>query len=178
MPRPRSQSTTHGQRPSPARTPDPDQENHYQLLNVAYTATSAEITRSYREAIKRVHPDRVQAEHRMAAEDLTKDLNEAYRVLTNPVQRVAYDRTIRQQEIQDQVMQRYVGGFAGAASGGVDPYARNLKREPTLREKRDQQRSERSALVSLLSIFLVITLGVIGLILLAGLVSFLFHQFF
>jgi curved DNA-binding protein CbpA len=119
----------------------------------------------------------VRADQRAAAEDLSKDLNEAYRVLSNPVQRLAYDKTIRQQEIQDQVMQRYVGGFAGTAGGGVDPYASKLKRPPTLEEKRDQQRSERSALVSLFSIFLVITLGVIGLILLGGLASFLLRQF-
>ncbi len=176
--RPNDRTNRAGNQQSTARPPDPDRDNHYQLLNVPYSASAAEITRSYRETIKRFHPDRVRADQRAAAEDLCKDLNEAYRVLSNPVSRVAYDRTIRAQEVQDQIMKRYVGGFAGPAAGGIDPYASKLKRQPTLAEKRDHRRSERSALISLLSVFLVITLGVIGLILVGGLVSFLFRQVF
>ncbi len=157
---------------------DPDHENFYQLLGVSYSATSAEITKSYRESMKRFHPDRVQPEYRQSAENLTKDLNRAYRTLSNPIERVAYDKSIRGQEIQDQIMQRYVGGFAGPGVGGHDPYGSHLKRDITAAEKKDHRRSERSAMVSLLSVFLVVTLGGIGLILIGGLVSFLLRQIF
>lgn len=159
-------------------SPDPDQETYYQLLNVAYTATAAEITRSYREAMKRYHPDRVRPEYRLAAENLSKDLNRAYKTLSDPVARLQYDKTIRNQEVQDQIMKRYVGGFAGADAGGFDPYSSNLKREVTEGEKKDHRRSERSAIVSLFSVFLVVTLGAIGLILIFGLVSFVARQVF
>lgn len=176
--RPNDRSSRAGNQQSTARPPNPDRDNHYQLLNVPYGASAADITRSYRETIKRFHPDRVRADQRAAAEDLCKDLNEAYRVLSNPVSRVAYDRTIRAQEVQDQIMKRYVGGFAGPSAGGIDPYGSKLKRPPTPAEQRDRRRSDRSAFISLLSVFLVITLGVIGLILVGGLVSFLFRQVF
>jgi hypothetical protein len=158
--------------------PDPDQENYYQLLNVPYSASSTEITRSYRDAMKRVHPDRVRPEYRQRAEDLSKDLNRAYKTLSNPIERVAYDKTIRGQEVQDQIMNRYVGGFAGPGVGGHDPYSTRLKRDITEVEKKDHRRSERSAYISLFSVFLVVTLGGIGLILIFGLVSFLFREFF
>ncbi len=82
---------------SPRNGDDPDAANHYQLLGVAYTASAAEITKAYRTAMKRFHPDRVPAERRAAAEELCKDLNRAYRTLSNPVDRVAYDRTVRGQ---------------------------------------------------------------------------------
>jgi len=161
-----------------SRAPDPDRENYYQLLNIPYSASSAEITRSYREAMKQSHPDRVRPEFRQAAENLCKDLNRAYGILSNPVERLAYDKSIRGQEVQDQIMRRYAGGFAGPVPGGHDPYGSRLKREITPAERIDHRRSERSAFVSLLSVFLVVTLGAIGLILIGGLISFLWGEFF
>ena len=61
--------------------------------------------------MKRVHPDRQRPERRAASEDLARRLNAAYTTLSDPIKRQAYDRTIRQQVIQDQIMRRYVGGF-------------------------------------------------------------------
>jgi DnaJ-class molecular chaperone len=155
------------------RGADPDAANHYQLLDVAYTASAAEITRAYRRAMKRAHPDRVPPERRTAAEELSKELNRAYKTLSSPVERVAYDRTVRAQEVQDQLMQRYVGGFAGPASGGVDPFGARYKRELTREERADRSRSERSAMLSVVSVFLVVTLGGIGLILIAAVLSWI-----
>ena len=172
-PRSTSESTN---RQAASRSPDAD--NYYQLLSVPYTAGAAEITKAYREAMKRFHPDRVRPDQRPAAEELCKDLNRAYRTLSNPVERVAYDRTVRDQEVQDQIMRRYAGGFAGPESGGVDPFAQALKRNLTPEERADRQKSERSAMISLLSIFLVVALGGIGLILIAALVSFAVRQVF
>jgi len=154
----------------------PDADTYYQMLSVPYTASAAEITKAYREAMKRYHPDRVRPDQRPAAEELCKDLNRAYRTLSNPIERVAYDRTVRVQEVQDQIMRRYVGGFTGPASGGVDPFAQSMKRDLTAGEKRDRRKSERSAMVSLLSIFLVVALGAIGLILIGALVSLVVRQ--
>lgn len=155
-----------------------DQENFYQLLSVPYTASATDITRAYREAMKRFHPDRVRGDQRLAAEELCKDINRAYKTLSNPVERLAYDRTVREQEVQDQIMHRYVGGFAGPDVGGVAPFAPTLKRELTPEERADRQRSERSAMISLLSICLVVALGGIGLILVAALVSYVVQQVF
>ena len=157
---------------------DVDQESYYDLLGVPLTATTAQITTAYRTAMKRAHPDRVKPEYRAAAEELSKDLNRAFRTLANPAERLQYDRSIRAQESQDQIMRRYVGGFSGPATGGHDPYASNLRRQASPAERRDHRRSERSAVVTLLSVFLVVTLGAIGLLLIGGLLSFVWGQFF
>lgn len=168
-----NQGHAHGGHQRSTNAPAADRDNLYQLLSVPYTASASEITKSYRDAMKRFHPDRVLPEHREAAEDLCKDLNRAYRTLSNPVERLAYDRTIRKTEVQGQVMQRYTGEFGGPRYGQQDPHAARLKRDITEAERREYRRSERSAFLTLFSVFLVVTLGAIGLILVGGLVSFL-----
>jgi hypothetical protein len=173
-----NQGATRGSHQRATPPPNPNRDNLYQILSVAPTASAAEITRSYREAMKRFHPDRVRPEQRQAAEDLSKDLNRAYRTLSNPVDRLAYDRSIRGSQVQDQFMQRYTGEFGGHRQGQPDPYASGMKRTITEAERRDYRRSERSAFVSLFSVFLVVTLGAIGLILVGGLASFVFRMVF
>jgi DnaJ-class molecular chaperone len=157
---------------------NPDADTLYQLLNVPFSATKDEITKSYRESMRRVHPDRVPEHRRAAAESVAKDLNAAYAILSDPTKRKSYDQTIRQQEMQDQVMKRYVGGFAGPGIGGADPFAQGLKRDITATERREHLRSERSAFLTILSAFLVVTLGVIGLLILFALVSWGWSQIF
>lgn len=62
--------------------------NHYEVLGVAPTATSAQLRRAYREAARRTHPDA--GGH--PADFLA--VREAWDVLGDPVRRVAYDRRL------------------------------------------------------------------------------------
>ena len=145
--------------------------DYYALLGVPPTATAAQITRAYRAAMKSVHPDRQRPEDRPAAEARARLLNQAYATLAKPLSRQAYDQTIRARVVQDEIMSRYVGGFNLPHANGGDPYARRLRREPTAAEKRDQARSDRNAMVSILLVFGGVTLGVIGLLVLVSLVG-------
>jgi hypothetical protein len=140
--------------------PDPDQDDHYSLLGVPFTATHAEITRAYRRAMKRVHPDRQLPERRLAAEDLARRLNAAYTILADPLKRQAYDRTIRQQVIQDQIMRRYVGGFQ-TFDESPGPGRAHHRREPTTAERRERAEANRQASLTLV----VVAVGVTALIL-------------
>ena len=154
-------------RGGPSAAPaDPDADTHYDLLGVPYTATGAEITRAYRAAMKRIHPDRQLPDRRAAAEEHAKRLNRAYSTLSKPIHRQAYDRTIRAQVLQDHLMGRYVGGFHVPQAGGPDPLARHLRRERTPAERREQVRADRSALVSIVVVFGGITLALVALLLL------------
>jgi curved DNA-binding protein CbpA len=140
--------------------PDPDQDDHYSLLGVPFTATHAEITRAYRRAMKRVHPDRQLPERRLASEDLARRLNAAYTILADPLKRQAYDRTIRQQVIQDQIMRRYVGGFQ-TFDDRPGPARAHHRREPTAAERRERTEADRQASLTLV----VVAVGVTALIL-------------
>jgi len=69
-------------------------DTYYTVLRVPETATQAEIKAAYRNLIKKVHPDTVAAlspHLRRIAEDKTKELTEAYSVLSNISKRRQYD---------------------------------------------------------------------------------------
>ncbi len=153
---------------------DPDQEDHYSLLGVPFTATYAEITRAYRRAMKRGHPDRQLPERRAAFEELARRLNAAYATLSDPVKRQAYDRTIRQQVIQDQIMSRYVGGFQtfDERSG---PAAPHRWREPTETERRERIAADRQASMTLVFVAVAITALILASLLIGSLLSSLLN---
>lgn len=166
-------STSQQQRSRTVPPSDPDTANLYELLGVRFDASADELTRAYREAMKRFHPDRVAPEYRAAAESICKDLNRAYGTLSNPVKRVAYDRSIRRSVVQDQVMRRYTG-----MSGPPPLHAPDLKRELSATERHEHRRSERSAVISLVAIFVIVTLVTIGAIVATGVVSFVLRAVF
>lgn len=68
--------------------------NYYTLLDLEPGATAAEITESYRLHAAAWHPDRHSAANKPRAEAKMKQLNEAYRVLSDPQSRHAYDASL------------------------------------------------------------------------------------
>ena len=157
--------------PPTADDPVDGAADYYALLGVPPTAGAAQITRAYRAAMKRAHPDRQRPDARQAAEARARLLNQAYATLSKPLSRQAYDQTIRARLVQDQLMSRYVGGLNVPPANGHDPFASRLRREPTAAEKRAQARSDRNAMVSILLVFGGVTLGLIGLLVLASLIG-------
>ncbi|MBX6341260.1 MAG: DnaJ domain-containing protein, partial [Thermomicrobiaceae bacterium] len=88
--------------------------NYYEVLDVPYTATKAEVTRAYRRLMRHAHPDRFQSpRERAKAEERAKLLNAAYAVLSRPEVRREYDRAIRQRAVGDALFQRYTGNVPG-----------------------------------------------------------------
>jgi hypothetical protein len=66
-------------------------KSHYEILDVEPTASATEIRTSYKTLLKVWHPDRFVDEIRIKAEEMTRLLNEADQILSDPVKRAAYD---------------------------------------------------------------------------------------
>ncbi|MGE5658448.1 MAG: J domain-containing protein [Actinomycetota bacterium] len=66
-------------------------DNHYKLLEVAPTATQAEIKQAYRRLVKLFHPD---SNSNTANHEQIIRINAAYEILGDPQQRQSYDRQL------------------------------------------------------------------------------------
>ena len=64
--------------------------NYYQILGIKQTATQAEIKNAYKALVKKYHPD-VYHGDKSFAEKKTKEINEAYKVLSVPETKAEYD---------------------------------------------------------------------------------------
>lgn len=67
--------------------------DHYKILGIASSASEEEIRRRYRFLALAFHPDRFarNSEHHGLAEQQIKRVNEAYRILSDPQMRAAFD---------------------------------------------------------------------------------------
>ncbi len=73
-------------------------KNYYDLLEVNPKASNEIIEKAYKVLIKKYHPDLYQGEERMYAESKTRELNEAYRVLSNDFLREQYDLELEKEK--------------------------------------------------------------------------------
>jgi len=155
-----------------------DSEDYYQLLGVAYSASKPEITKAYRLAMKRAHPDRRRPEHRAAAEERAKLINQAYTVLSHPDQRRVYDESIKVKLVQDQIMSHYFGGFGAPGNLSGDRNGESLRRKATVHEKVERRQADRGAIVTVLIIFGGMTAAIILVLLIWTVLSALISAVF
>lgn len=140
--------------------------NYYEILDVSYSASGAEIARAYRNLMRYAHPDRhAGKQERARAEERAKMLNAAYAVLGKPDVRREYDQAIKKQAVSDAIFQQYTGNIPGhhaahrAARRPVDPQI-----------VRDQGRANRSAFLQIMLFAALCALTVIVLIIAASLI--------
>ena len=69
--------------------------NYYDVLRIDKNASSQEIKDSYKKLIKRYHPD-LYPGNKVRAESITRDLNEAYEVLSDPEKKAMYDLSLQE----------------------------------------------------------------------------------
>lgn len=81
-------------------------KNYYEILEVNDKASKEIIEKAYRVLAKKYHPDLYSSIEKNRNEKKLKELNEAYRVLSDDFLREQYDRELRRQE-RDLKEERY-----------------------------------------------------------------------
>jgi curved DNA-binding protein CbpA len=66
-------------------------KNYYEILEVNKKASQEVIEKAYRVLVKKYHPDLYVGEKRSYAEQKTKDINEAYKILSDTFLKEQYD---------------------------------------------------------------------------------------
>ncbi len=84
--------------------------NHYEILEVAKTATKKEIKKAYYRLAKKYHPDHNQGDAAIA--EKFKAVGEAYRILSDDAARADYDRQLEEGPAQKQGTGRTASGDA------------------------------------------------------------------
>ena len=74
-------------------------KNYYKILEVDKGASDEVIKVAYKSLVKKYHPDLNTGTEQSIAEEKIKEINEAYDILSDPVQREEYDKTIATKKI-------------------------------------------------------------------------------
>lgn len=148
------------------------QQNHYKLLDVTFSATRKEITKAYHREMRTWHPDKFAGTDKKLAESYAKQLNLAYSVLSDPRKREEYDKALRVEAIQSNIMDRYVAGSSSWNLDGKGPLPADAPRRPmTSQQRREQRITDRNASRSLVVTFGMFTIGGLLLLLLFSLIN-------
>ena len=75
-------------------------KNYYEILEVNPKASKEVIEKAYRVLVKKYHPDLYNGEKQQYAEIKTKDINEAYKILSDGFLREQYDNELEKQEMK------------------------------------------------------------------------------
>lgn len=73
-------------------------KNYYEILEVNEKASKEIINKVFKIHIKKWHPDLYQGDEKIQAENKTKELNEAYSVLSDETKRMHYDEELALQK--------------------------------------------------------------------------------
>lgn len=74
-------------------------KNYYFILSLNIYASDAEIKRAYRKLAIQFHPDKNKSPE---AEEIFKEVNEAYEVLGDPIRKAIYDQMLRGEQTVEQ----------------------------------------------------------------------------
>lgn len=109
--------------------------DHYAALHVPRTATQREIARAYRSLLRTHHPDLANP---TAAPAELQLIMQAFEVLRDPKQRLAYDREVLRNERDVMRNERDVirNGQGAAAAGPMDGQSKDHSREVPVRHIR------------------------------------------
>lgn len=77
-------------------------KNYYDILQINKNASPEIIEKAYKTLAKKYHPDLQPEENKKQAEEILKDINEAYEVLSNSISKADYDNSLKENYISEE----------------------------------------------------------------------------
>ena len=77
-------------------------KNYYDILQINQNASPEIIEKAYKTLAKKYHPDLQEESNKKEAEEILKEINEAYEILSNPEKKALYDQNLRNETISQE----------------------------------------------------------------------------
>lgn len=103
-------------------------KNYYDLLEVTPKASNEVIEKAYKVLIKQCHPDLYIGEEKIYAEERTRQLNEAYHVLSDSFLRSQYDMELKREEDLKRSMKQRNNGVENKYNNATNNVNHNKSR--------------------------------------------------
>ena len=76
-------------------------KNYYDILQINQNASPEIIEKAYKTLAKKYHPDLQEENNKKEAEEMLKEINEAYEILSNPEKKALYDQNLKDETISN-----------------------------------------------------------------------------
>ena len=76
-------------------------KNYYDILQINQNASPEIIEKAYKTLAKKYHPDLQEESNKKEAEEILKEINEAYEILSNPEKKALYDQNLKDETISN-----------------------------------------------------------------------------
>lgn len=77
-------------------------KNYYDILQINQNASPEIIEKAYKTLAKKYHPDLQEGRNKKEAEEILKEINEAYEILSNPEKKNLYDQNLKNESISQE----------------------------------------------------------------------------
>ena len=165
-------------------------KNYYEILEVNKKASKEVIEKAYKVLIKKYHPDLYKGEKQQYAEKKTKEITEAYRILSDEFLREQYNNELEEQEeiykqrfdnlqkqeenkqdkkkkqkqYDEQTFEQRVNEQGMGTLGGIIELTKQLIndiRKSKERREEFKENTQKNIIAIILTVIIIITIGVI-----------------
>lgn len=77
-------------------------KNYYDILEISKNASPEIIEKAYKTLVKKYHPDLQSNENKKKYEEILKEINKAYEILSNPEKKQSYDNSLQNSYISEE----------------------------------------------------------------------------
>ena len=110
-------------------------KNYYELLEVNENASKEIIEKAYRVLVKKYHPDLYSSVQKKEAEEMLKELNEAYKVLSDDFLREQYDKELKKDKEMNKTQQNFNQTYDNNYEQNFEEETKNKKTNKIFRNK-------------------------------------------